>query len=517
VCVIGAGPAGISLALSIARTHDVSVTVLETGGERFEEGLQELSRTEVVGLTPDPFAEARIRALGGSTWSWGGLCTTMSPITFEHRPWVDGAWPFPQSELDPYLGQALQLAGAATPAVTASNGEGPGASEDVAVDPATLVRQTFLFSRPLRFGEAYRSDLADRRNVAVYLHSTVTRLEIEGGRVIAARGLSRGDPFEVKAGHYVLAGGGVENPRLLLTSGYEADPVGRYFMEHPRVLDRFGIRPGDTALGRLVRGVRQRRESVRFGLSEPVQRRERVLDWYADLRIGHVGQRGEAWSAARRLFVSRRPPWNESPYFQDAGGGRLRIHRGDIVSAVRRPDEVLAGLAAEITGRPGLRRYLEVWSALEQAPDAENRVTLSRERDSLGIPRPVVHWTVGRLEAQTYRRGLDILLGELERIEPGVSAGRIDPDGGWPDGIRSTWHHQGTTRMSDDPARGVVDRDARVHGLANLSIAGSSVFPVAGAKSPTITIIQLALRLADRLRAEIAAVPEISSTGAGSS
>ena len=54
--------------------------------------------------------------------------------------------------------------------------------------------------------------------------------------------------------------------------------------------------------------------------------------------------------------------------------------------------------------------------------------------------------------------------------------------------------------MHRDPALGVVDEDCRVHGVANLYVAGSSVFPTAGAANPTLTITALALRLADHLK-----------------
>jgi choline dehydrogenase-like flavoprotein len=61
-------------------------------------------------------------------------------------------------------------------------------------------------------------------------------------------------------------------------------------------------------------------------------------------------------------------------------------------------------------------------------------------------------------------------------------------------------HHMGTTRMHDDPHNGVVNRDCQVHGISNLFIAGSSVFPSYACDDPTMTIVTLALRLADHLK-----------------
>jgi choline dehydrogenase-like flavoprotein len=120
-------------------------------------------------------------------------------------------------------------------------------------------------------------------------------------------------------------------------------------------------------------------------------------------------------------------------------------------------------------------------------------------------------WSVGEAEERTYRRGLAIVLAELEKLEPGLSQEAFDEADPWPDQIVGNWHHEGTTRMNDDPNRGVVDRKCRVHGMSNLFVAGSSVFPVSGSTSPTITILQLALRLGDHLRHELSVVPEVRS------
>jgi len=135
---------------------------------------------------------------------------------------------------------------------------------------------------------------------------------------------------------------------------------------------------------------------------------------------------------------------------------------------------------------------------LEQVANPENRIELTTERDALGMPRVRTTWHVDAAEERTHRRSLEILLAQLERIEPGISAARLDSDP-WPRDIVGTWHHVGATRMSGDPATGVVDADARVHGIDNLHIVGSSVFSVSASTSPTVAIVELAHRLGDHL------------------
>ena len=154
------------------------------------------------------------------------------------------------------------------------------------------------------------------------------------------------------------------------------------------------------------------------------------------------------------MAIAMRPPWNESPYFQDAGGGRLRLRMGDIATALRRPDRAAVATFGALTEHPALRRYLEVWSAVEQVPDADNRIELLPELDEVGMPRVRVSWGVGPAEEQSYRRGLQILLGELEKVEPGISKAPLDEPDPWPSEIVGNWHHAGTTRMHADPNEG---------------------------------------------------------------
>lgn len=501
VCVIGGGPAGIVLALRLARDPARRVCLIESGGFDFDPEAQALARAGSTGQPIGPLHEARVRALGGSTWSWGGICTPPDPIVFEPRPWIDGAWPFAATELDPYLDPAFEWLGVDRASRQTTEELAASTFADSGLDPHRLVPAPVHLSRPLRFGDAYRETLETAPNLIVYLHATVTRLHPDGGRISRAEGRSRGAPFSVEAAEYVLAGGGIENPRLLLVSGIGGPAVGRYFMEHPRLLERFAVQSGDTPLGRLV-GRPGHRHPLRLALSDATQRQGRLVNWHTDLRFRLAGQDGETWDATRRLLIAARRPWKESPFYQDAGGGRLRLRSRDVLSTLRRPDRAVIGVTSAVTGHPSLRRSIELWSSLEQAPEPDNRVTLTDRPDALGMPMATVHWTLGDLEERTHRRGRGILLSELERLEPGITAASLDEADRWPDGILTTWHHQGTTRMDDDPRRGVVDRDARVHGIGNLSIAGSSVFPVSASAAPTLTIVQLALRLAGRLALE---------------
>lgn len=176
------------------------------------------------------------------------------------------------------------------------------------------------------------------------------------------------------------------------------------------------------------------------------------------------------------------------------------VRWADLKTALKRPDRSLLSLVGAALRPTGLRNWVEIMSSVEQPPLPNNRVVLSDKKDELGSALPRLIWSISAQEERTYRRGLEIVLKKLESYAPGISAARINHQDPWPEQITGTWHHMGTTRIHEDPRHGVVDTNCRVHGVRNLFLAGSSVFPTGGAHSPTLTIIALALRLADHLK-----------------
>lgn len=505
LCIVGAGPAGITLALQYAKKTGTKVALLESGGLEFDAETQELAHSEVVGQEYFPMKETRLRVFGGSTLSWGGIGGAFTPLDFEERSWVpNSGWPFAKRDIEHYYNEAMAVSLMDPDTVDKDPDDAP---------PAEGTRwANVLFSAPTRFGKVYRDEMEKAASVTVYLNSTVTKLDLhpDGGHIEGLQiGCIGGNSYRVQAGNYVLAGGGIENARMLMVSndvasrgiGNEHDLVGRYFQEHPRLHDRYRLPKGTAALRRRIQGAAGTLRFSRVVLTDEVQRKEKLLNYFANLSFGYLAQDAPQFDAVRRIVNASRSPWSDSPYYQDIGGGPNRVRWQDIKTVLKRPDQAFIGAFGAQFQPTFTRRWLEIQSSVEQLPRPENRLVLVDEKDGLGVPRVRVEWTMHPDEERTYRRGLEIVLTEMERLEPGISKNRIDDPDPWPHEALGTWHHIGTTRMHRDPTHGVVDADCRVHGVDNLYVAGSSIFPTGGVTAPTLTIVALSLRLYDHLKA----------------
>jgi choline dehydrogenase-like flavoprotein len=180
--------------------------------------------------------------------------------------------------------------------------------------------------------------------------------------------------------------------------------------------------------------------------------------------------------------------------------------------AVRHAPGIAMAGVRKLAGRPVVPAdRVEMVGYFEQAPDRASRITLSDRRDALGLRKAQVDWRLNQQDLDNIR-ATSLLVGRDVAAEYGC---RFEPaawlrEPGQPPPVQATAHHMGTTRMSDAPADGVVDRQCRVHGIDNLYVAGSSVFPTGGWSFPTLTITALAIRLADELRLRM---PELTVLG----
>lgn len=504
VCVVGGGAAGIALALRLVGSK-LRVAVLEAGGTTPEAETQALYDGENVGLPRHPLDATRLRYLGGTTNHWTGICGALSARDFRRRPWIPlSGWPTGPETLAPYYPDALALCGLDRDALALDLAGALGRPLP-ATDPEKLTPFLLHYSPALRFGTAYRAALESARDVEIVLHANVTEIQAsaDASRVesVAFRTLD-GRAGRARARAYVLCCGGLENARLLLLSdgvergglGNGRDMVGRCLMDHPFVRTGEVVEIGDAPLGALYSDFERegRRYRPAIALGEALER-ERELTGCAAYLWRSDDHRSDATRAARRLLDAL------------TGSGEPADLAHDVAAVARD----LGGLTGDVFGEPAGPRppRLEILCLVEQTPVRESRVALSDRHDALGLRRVLVDWRLGEQERRTLETMTETIATELGRL--GLGRGRVahwlaEHEGFGP-GPLDYNHHMGTTRMSDDPATGVVDGNGRVHGLANLYVAGSSVFPTCGVVNPTLTIVALALRLADHLRSALAA------------
>lgn len=520
VCVIGGGVAGLTIARELERAG-VDTCVLESGGFEPDDANRDLYRGTSTGVDYQFADGCRARFLGGSSNCWGGWSRPLDAWDFEERDWIPhSGWPFGLNEMTPYYARTHELLKLGPINFEPHYWEQAIARKDVRRLPlgGGDVRDTISqFSPPVRFGKHYRQELKLARHMRVFLYANVTELVPDplGMRIKQVRVQTlNGKGMTVAARLFVLASGGIENARLLLASnrvfsqgiGNQHDLVGRYFMDHPRmVVGQVEFKPQwsrnklyDIKYHYMNKAVAAHGQHIasQLALTPQAMQRERVLN----ARVCFCSEfPGEGSEGAKALFRVK-----QAFLKKDQPGHTLR---GDVMTMAREPvNTFLYGFTRLVHPR-FLIRNVGFQLIIEPLPDPESRVSLSTtQRDALGMPRVNVCWKLDPLVRRTADRTLALISQTLQQNDIAqVSALPSIEKSGWPATFEpeGTWHHMGTTRMHDDERKGVVNRDCKVHGYTNFYIAGSSVFPTAGANFPTITIAALALRLATHMVAEL--------------
>ena len=530
VCVIGSGPAGMTLAKELA-SPGRQIVVMESGGEHFDPQAQALCAG--TSISPDRYASeflssSRCRQLGGTANLWNDepdegkgnelvRLLRLDPIDFEKREWLPySGWPITRSDLDPFYEEALQIAGAGQ--VSDAPNRDPRLP-DLFLSNARLRTMMSQFGARAVYTSKYPAELRADPHLRVYLNATVLELITQDNCVEYARvGIAPDRQFQIRARFFVVAAGGIENARLLLLSnrtrpnglGNEHDLVGRFFMDHPSF--RLGVfTPYDRNLFRSA-GLYDHHLSDgacamgKLTFREEVMRREEMLNICVTLT-----PRGRSYESPAVKILKRLTDAQSAIAAAQLVGKEFR-------TLARGWDEVLARCYDKITKRK--LRYFDNkggWSRLgkaerrfrrfelaclcEQAPNPENRVMLGDATDRFGQKKVKLSWRWSEVDLRSIRRAHQILQEEFRGQNLGTFIGQEELEGADRPRFSSPHHHIGTTRMHSNPKEGVVDADCRVHGVANLYLAGSSVFPTGGFANPTLTIVALALRLSYHLQA----------------
>jgi choline dehydrogenase-like flavoprotein len=503
VCIVGAGAAGIALAVELSRGGR-HVALLESGGLGEEDKTQNLYRSEIVGLKHEGIHFGRHRLYGGSTTKWGGQILELFDDDFEAHSWIKGSgWPIRKKVLEPYYARALAL-----------EGLGQATTNDLDVwreaglePPDLSASLASFFSRWCRepnFTRLFGRVLASEENLQVYLHANACEMLLaedgESIRGVRVRTLS-GKETVVTANRYVLCQGGIETCRFLLQphaggrAPWHQNPLlGRHFQDHLDVYcaDLTNVHP------RLFPSyfdpvcTRGYRYEPRFRL--PLKRRQEA----GLLNIGGMvffesppdDTRHRNWQTMKLLVRGRLREVAAADLPPLATGLPTLFH------------QIYRYLAQ---GRgyhpPKIRARLRVFC--EQEPLGESRITLSSQKDAVGLFRSRLDWRVSELELKTIRQFVSVVQQAFaERQLAGVIP---DPDlaenpENFVSKIMDSYHHMGGVRMAVAASQGLVDLDLKLHGTRNAYVCSSAVFPTSGFSNPTHTLLALAVRLADHLK-----------------
>lgn len=530
VCVIGAGPVGLTAARELVGAGR-RVVVVEAGGPE-DEGRGDLlqSTVDVTGL-PYFLRSSRRCALGGSAPMWfvplpaggrGLRLRELDPVDFAPRPWlgVDG-WPIGAADLRDSYRRAREVFDLPlVPDAAWGHWDGSLVSSPLVADDGEIETKAFDFGERDLFLDWIRR--TTRLDELVVVHSSPV-VELRGDEwpsevSSAVCEPAPGKQFSVDARQFILAAGAIENARILLSSrsrhpegiGNANGLVGRHFMEHPVFTAAIVMpQPSSPLADPQVHGIHEHR-------GRPVQRKYALSPTAA-----------EQADTGNHLFFFQSAAWSprllalvEGENLRDRlEGARLlrdtvrhRALAADLPTLAREGIRSLsyparrASLSARLrTGRrvppsvgEGPVLTLEVMA--EQLPHPSSRVELCR--DGSRPERARLDWKVQPDEWRGIDRATRVLARHLETAGQARVLPLVPQDGSPPPRLLKADHHMGTTRMHRDPRHGVVDAECRVHGMANLYLAGSSVFPTGGGVNPMLTILAMAFRLADHLVAQ---------------
>jgi choline dehydrogenase-like flavoprotein len=466
VCICGAGPAGITTARVLAK-HGKKVAIFEGGELEYSEISQNLYDGESIGMQYwDNVRSARLRFFGGTSNHWAGRCAIFDKVDFEQRDYLGlPGWPITSEEVLKTFDAACSVLDISKDAFQDSQKlEWKG--ENFRLSERT-------FSPPTRFGGKFYAELKDSSRIDVYINANLTDIKLNDDHdavtSIEVRNYSN-HKFYFSAKNYVLALGSIENARLLLNCdkqkqngiGNQNDMVGRCFMEHFNV--GFGRFISDDSPV-WQQGLIQLNPSE--SMIRKLQIGNAVLHFERNSAPVSYGRLKKLKQAAREMVCKSETMTNLSRTafdFNCPGDGTIS-------------------------------------SMIEQSPNLNSRVFLGSEKDMFGMRRIKLDWQVSAADYKTIRTlGLEVAKEMARNGSARVQLADFILDES--KGIREFGEHahqMGTTRMSEDPKFGVVNKNLQIHGVKNIYVAGSSVFPTGGGTNPTLTIVMLSERLGHHL------------------
>jgi choline dehydrogenase-like flavoprotein len=495
ICIVGAGAAGIVLAIELAR-HGKRVLLLEGGGSQIEEASQEPYRSELAGLHHKGIHTGRFRAEGGTTRKWGGQILELDDLDFESRPGIPGSgWAFPKSTLTPYYETALHLEG-----LEKVERSDAAVWQQIGLTPPSFDDLEPYFSRwcpDPDFARLYGPKLAESPTITLWLHANAVEplLDAETMRGIRCRTQS-GTEAIFRAQEYIFCLGGIESSRFFLQPGPARYPwsqsglLGKHFHDHidcnVAVIEPLDAHRFHEIFDNVFsRGLKYH---PKLRLSPAQQVEQGTLNIAATVTFsGDTDAAMDKMKSAARSML----------------GGRLsELGANDLTHAARNLPLLLRqswryAVDHRAYNPPG---QIMLRVHCEQEPLSASTITLADTRDSLGLLRTRLDWRISDRELDTIRKYVTVAqrsLSSLARITPDADLMAGDP--AFLSKCDDSNHHMGGMRMAASASDGVVDPNLLLFGTRNVYVCSSAVFPSSGFSNPTHTLLALAVRLAEHL------------------
>lgn len=537
MAVIGAGPAGIVLALELAKAG-FDIALIESGRLDFEQEIQNLGDASHVDREfHAPMSECTRRQIGGTSTIWGGRCLPYDPWDFEQRNHVNHSnWPVTYDELKVYFQRASDYCLSGRTEFNLNNLDHieqksivPGLP-DGDVLTSTLER----WSLPTNFGKEYFEQLKKSERIKLFYGLTCTEITTnESGKkveLLRAKTLD-GQCLNIECQKYILAGGALNNTRLLMASdrhhpggiGNHSQLLGKFYMGHLSgdiAKVKFTTPAKETIFG-FDRDIDRTYVRRRFSFAPEFlqeQKLSNTVGWLGAPEFGDFSHQNgilsSAYIALNLPFLKNR--LGASTAIRRAAIGNDKgIYYPHIINILKDSGQILSFIPTFGYGRFVAKRKIPalfVYSAAneyplhyhsEQVPNPDSTVSLSDEKDALGMRRLNINLRFSDQDIESvvkahhywdqHLRKHDC--GYLEYLSDDLEATVWSQAG---DGF----HQIGTTRMSDHPSTGVVDVNCNVHGFDDLFVASSSTFVTSGQANSTFMIVAFALRLADYFKQE---------------
>tara|TARA_Y100000389_G_scaffold174570_1_gene184638 strand:+ start:3423 stop:5060 length:1638 start_codon:yes stop_codon:yes gene_type:complete len=521
LCLIGSGPATLSILHSLKKTN-LKIIIIPGGEFNFNKKNQNFYRGIIDKKSyHEPLTENRFREFGGTGNYWGGRCVPLDEIDLQRRKWIkNSGWPIKFREIVKYYKKASKFLDI-NPYNHTTNFNTQKSQKIIKELDDTYLTSNKLesWSPILNFRNKFK-DTIKRENIKLLNNSHVLKINTSKQKVIDLDCISLKKKFKVKCKNYVLGCGGIENPRILLNSknkfhprgiGNSNDLVGRFYMAHHAGIflnfDPFNRKDVFYNYFKDKNGIYQRN---RWWLNTKFQKEKKIGNSIFFLSYTKNSKdMGSQQTLFDALILFKQINSNKRNIFKFKTIIKLikvllnfynikyiikftylRLQRNRIPS-------ILPDLST---------KYFGIYHQVEQTPCYDSRLTLSKKRDIFKLPLIKLSLKFNSMDTKTILKSHKYLIKKIKEFKIGSFQKKntkqllLKHYKNQIKSFNSMAHHMGTTRMGSSKKNGVVDKNCKVFGTANLFIVGSSVFPTGGHANPTFTIIALSLRLGNLIK-----------------